>query len=414
MFDDPDMPDFDAMSQDELIAWLEKLAQQQRDKAAESSPDKATDSKAQAAQRPPDAAAEAWRAGLTGDESLRPARSPRAKYAFHSERQLDDEDDDETPTALPVIAESGSDDTTDPLTWLEDRTTEAESGKIAVGAERVDRGDFPDHLEDLGSAAELEDPLEWLDSLANEVSAAAQAFAPGGDLGAPEDKSDDAYEDDAIDEDESLYSQRIGEPVAFPEALMGLDEPLVDEFGTQSMAPLPDFLVPVADVPASDREPLVESARADSVPPSAPASPKLHDSLTHAFLMQDQQAELEAWYAERLRAVAAAGDTASQPAGAPAPGAEALKPPPPGLAAGFNTARGKIAAGKLEEALGDYETLLRANIGLGLVVSDMQWLIQQAQHQDNPAVHCVLGDALMRQGQLQQALDVYRHALKLL
>ncbi len=411
MFDDPDMPDLDSMSQDELVVWLEQQAQQQRDKAAESSPDKAMDNKAQAAQRLPDAAGEAWGAGLAGDESLLPARSPRAKYVFHSEQQLDDEDDDETPTALPVIAESGSDDTTDPLTWLEDRTTEAESRKIAAGAEGVDRGESTGQLEDLGSAAELEDPLKWLDSLANEVSAAAQAFAPGGDMEAPEDNSDDAYEDDAIDEDESLYSQRVGEPAPFPEALIGLDEPLVDEFSTQSMAPLPDFLVPAADAPASDREPLVESARAESVPPSAPET---YDSLTHAFLMQDQQAELEAWYAERLRAVAAAGDTANQPAGASAPGAESLKPPPPGLAAGFNTARAKIAAGKLEEALGDYETLLRANIGLDLVVSDMQWLIKQAQHQDNPAVHCVLGDALMRQGQLQQALDVYRHALKLL
>ena len=215
MFDDPHMPDLDSMSQDELIVWLEQQAQQQRDKAAESSPDKAMDNKAQAAQRLPDAAAEAWGAGLADDESLLPARSPRAKYVFHSEQQLDDEDDDETPTALPVIAESGSDDTTDPLTWLEDRTTEAQSRKNAAGAEGVDRDVSPGQLEDLGSAAELEDPLKWLDSLAHEVSAAAQAFAPGGDLGAPADNSDDAYEDDAIDEDESLYSQRVGEPAPF-------------------------------------------------------------------------------------------------------------------------------------------------------------------------------------------------------
>lgn len=411
MFHDPNMPDFDAMSQDELIAWLEKLAQRQRDEAAEIAPDSEADSKAQADQRLPDAAEEAWNAGLAGAETLRPARSPRAKYPLPSEQQLDDEDDDETPTALPAIGESGSDDTTDPLTWLEDRTTEAESRKIAASAERLDRDDAPDLLGDLESAAELDDPLEWLDSLANEVSETAQAFAPGVDLGAPEDNSDDAYEDDASYEDESLYSQRSGESVAFPEALMDLDEPIAEEFSTQSMAPVPDFLVPAADAPASDSEPLVESARADSIPPSAPET---YDSLTHAFLMQDQQAELEAWYAQRLRAVAAAGDTASQPAGAPTQGAEALKPPPPGLAAGFNTARGKIAAGKLEEALGDYETLLRANIGLDLVVSDMQWLIKQVQHRGNPAVHRVLGDALMRQGQLQQALDVYRHALKLL
>lgn len=417
MFHDSSMPDFDSMSQDELIAWLETLAKRQRDEASKSSPDYETDINDDDAQLLPEAAQEEWSEWLEDDEALQQETPPAAEKLLQPEQELDEEDDDETPTALTTIGDSGSDDTTDPLTWLEDIATEAEPGEIAASAELADLDEAPDHLADPEIAAELEDPLDWLDSLASEVSEAAADISQNVAAGTVEQNIDDAYEGaetaDTIEdsEDESLYSGRVGESMAFPESLIGLDETVDDEFNTQSMAPLPDFLVPAADAPESDLEPLVESQSADNVAPSTPAP---YDSLTHAFLVQNQQAELEAWYAERLRAVAAAGDTASQPTGTPASRLEALKMPPPGLRAGFKTARGKIAEGKMEEALGDYETLLRANIGLDLVVSDMQWLIKQARHRDNPAVHRVLGDALMRQGQLQQALDAYRHALKLL
>ena len=421
MFHDSDMPDFDSMSQDELIAWLETLAKRQRDDAGESSPDYAADINADINADDDrlltEAAQEEWSEWLEDDEALQQETPPIAEKPLQPAqelRELDEEDDDETPTTLTTIGDSGSDDTTDPLTWLEDMATEAEPGAIPALA---DLDEVPDHLDDLDIAADLEDPLDWLESLASEVSEAAEDIGQNVAAGAVAQHIDDAYEGaDTGDtaepiedsEDESLYSGRVGESLAFPESLTGLDEPVADEFNTQSMAPLPDFLVPAPD---SDPEPPIESQSADSVPPAEPAP---YDSLTHAFLMQNQQAQLEAWYAERLRTVAAAGDTASQPPGTPAASPEALKMPPPGLRAGFKTARGKIAEGKVEEALGDYETLLRANIGLDLVVSDMQWLIKQARHRDNPAVHRVLGDALMRQGQLQRALDAYRHALKLL
>ncbi len=411
MFHDSDMPDFDSMSQDELIAWLETLAKRQRDEAADSSPDYDVDINAGDAQLLPEVAREEWSEWLEDDETLQQETPPTAEKPLQPAQELqelDEEDDDETPTALTTIGDSGSDDTTDPLTWLEDMATEAESAEIPAGAALADLDEVPDHLDGPEIAAALGDPLDWLESLASEVSEAAEDIDQNVAAGAVEHNIDDTAEPFEDSEDESLFSGHVGESLAFPESLMGLDETVADEFNTQSMAPLPDFLVPTPD---SDREPPTESQGADSVPPAAPEP---YDSLTHAFLVQNQQAQLEAWYAERLRVVAAVGDTASQPTETSASPPEALKMPPPGLRAGFKTARGKIAEGKVEEALDDYETLLRANIGLDLVVSDMQWLIKQARHRDNPAVHRVLGDALMRQGQLQQALDAYRHALKLL
>ncbi len=411
MFHDSDMPDFDSMSQDELIAWLETLAKRQRDEAADGSPDYDADINENDAQLLPEVAREEWSEWLEDDDALQQETPPTAEKPLQPAQELqelDEEDDDETPTALTTIGDSGSDDTTDPLTWLEDMATEAEPAEIPAGAALADLDEVPDHLDDPEIAAVLGDPLDWLESLASEVSEAAEDIDQNVAAGAVEHNIDDTAEPFEDSEDESLFSGRVGESLAFPESLMGLDETVADEFNTQSMAPLPDFLVPA---PESDREPPIESQSADSVPPAA-SEP--YDSLTHAFLVQNQQAQLEAWYAERLRVVAAVGDTASKPTETPASRPEALKMPPPGLRAGFKTARGKIAEGKIEEALGDYETLLRANIGLDLVVSDMQWLIKQARHRDNPAVHRVLGDALMRQGQLQQALDAYRHALKLL
>ncbi len=63
-----------------------------------------------------------------------------------------------------------------------------------------------------------------------------------------------------------------------------------------------------------------------------------------------------------------------------------------------------IAAG-----LSVYEGLIRANAAIDEVVNDLQSLVRQ--HRNNPAVYRVLGDGLMRQGKLQQALDTYREAL---
>ena len=41
-------------------------------------------------------------------------------------------------------------------------------------------------------------------------------------------------------------------------------------------------------------------------------------------------------------------------------------------------------------------------------------VLKKKDHKDNAAAHRVLGDALMRQGKLQEALNTYRRALNLL
>ncbi len=72
-------------------------------------------------------------------------------------------------------------------------------------------------------------------------------------------------------------------------------------------------------------------------------------------------------------------------------------------------ARRHISSGNVAGGLIEYESIIRANKALDLVVNDLTQLVEQ--HKDNPAVYRVLGDGLMRQGKLQGALDTYRRAL---
>ena len=395
MIQNPDFPDFDSMSQDELIQWLEMLARRHGDEAVDAeddydsaledlSPDLLNDDE--------------WNAWIEADDDLQQETPPIRAPQLHALPDLEDDDDDETPTSLPVIDEAGSDDTTDPLTELDDLMI---LDNPAVGE--------PAAADARRSVDELEDPLEWLESLASEVSETAredQAASAVDDVGALDD-IDDAWEDDErLDdaEDQSIYAHGLREGAAFLESLEGVADAGDDEYSTQSMAPVPDELLPV-------REPDDAVAELGILAEAPP--PPARDNLMQAFLLQDHQADLEAWYEARLRAVAGGSDTAQRSPDQPGPDLSALAPPPPGLAAGFNSARGKLADGRLSEALSDYETLLRANIGLDLVVGDMRWLLARAQYRGNASVHRVLGDALMRQGHLQDALDIYRHALTL-
>lgn len=413
MIEDANSPDFDAMSQDEVIAWLETMAGRNRGESTQSAPDFDAELKRQDLQLLPEAQdLGEWSDWLDSDETLQQDRPTKSDSALPTEHEPDE---DETPTAMTSFDDSGSDETTDPLTWSEERQSAPDSVRAAShkAGREADRPDAP-------AAAELEDPLEWLDSLANEVSEASEEFAPSLDAAAAQQNIDlpeqalDSKEGYVAGEDESLYSQPAAE-ATFPDALTDQGEPIDVEFGTQSMAPLPDFMAPApAEPEPTDSNPPSEASHPSEANES---SSRPVDALTQAFMLQDQQAELEAWYAERLRAIA----TADEPAHIgengelePLRATMSLKQPPPGLAAGFNSARGKLEAGKLDEALGDYETLLRANIGLDLVVGDLQWLLTQAPYQNKPAVHRVLGDALMRRDDLQQALDAYRQALRLL
>lgn len=99
-----------------------------------------------------------------------------------------------------------------------------------------------------------------------------------------------------------------------------------------------------------------------------------------------------------------------------APVASIIPTPPPAadVSAAIKTAQDKIASDDLDGALVEYESVVRANSGLDIVVNDLQKLTKDNTHKKNPAVYRVLGDAMMRKGDLQDALDVYRRALNLL
>lgn len=98
------------------------------------------------------------------------------------------------------------------------------------------------------------------------------------------------------------------------------------------------------------------------------------------------------------------------PAAVPA-STSAMPRPQPAVTgtASLETARARSKAGDLEASLKEYETLIRANVQIDDIVDDLTSLAKL--HRGHPIVYRVLGDGLMRQGRLQEALDTYREAL---
>ena len=385
MSEDSKLPDFDSMSQEELIEWLRQLAQEHSEPASEFIDHYSPDQDAPDEDEPQDE----WSDWLDDTEPLTPLGGFALGVEFEGDIPVDMtmlHDDDTAPTAS--------------MDWLDELTAD-EMGDDLPDFNGLRPGDQPAAALDSGLAArEDDDPLEWLEA------------APGGNPGhnnPPDsreagDDFDETYEDDEqLDdlEDESLYQSGAERSQEILNSLLGLIDREAEKYSTQSMAPVPEGEAAKAPAPA-------ESADPQPAPPGERV-----DELPRAFLLQNREADLEAWYAERLRDIAAPGDRRSHAPDLP-PLMKPTKPPPPGLAAAINSARGKVKADDLPAALLDYETLLTTSAGLEWVVSDMRELIAQSQYKGVPSLHRVLGDALMRQDRLEAALDVYRHALSLL
>jgi hypothetical protein len=106
-----------------------------------------------------------------------------------------------------------------------------------------------------------------------------------------------------------------------------------------------------------------------------------------------------------------------EPVAPPAPPVRPTPPPPAPVrvapvapsSAAITEARRLQQSGDLVGSLAQYEGLIRGMVDLDDVVDDLSSLA--SKHRDNPAIFRVLGDGLMRQGKLQQALDTYRQAL---
>lgn len=389
MFEDSELPDFDSMSQEELIEWLEQLAKSHGAAASEFIDDYDYDS--EEVDEKDSSQDDDWsdwlddtapgEATMESDENFR-ADAGLAPYDADPPVDLSLFDDEDTaPTAT--------------LDWLDEIIAAQNAAELPDFSNMRTAAQSSGNPHNLPGGDDEDDPLDWLNELdTNGIASGSNRAAD--DLDFPDDFDETWEDDETLDdlEDESLYSTGADNSASFLESLPGLEDREAEGHSTQSMAPVPDSEL-VAPPEIAETVTVASADRADS--------------LSSAFLVQDREADLEAWYAERLRAISAPEEAAPLPEPVK-PG----KPPPPGLAAAINSARGKVKADRLPDAILDYETLLGTTAGLQWVVFDMRELIAQEKFRDNPSVHRVLGDAYMRQGQLDAALNVYRHALSLL
>lgn len=416
MFEDPELPDFDSMSQEELIKWLEELTKLQGAVSSDFT-DEADGAGDDYPEDDADKADETWTAWLDDTQSA----SPRPTEDDLNVGDNFADEDEETPVDLARFdhQDSGPLDA-EAMAWLAEISAAETEEELPEITDYRPPAPPPENLDELLAQGAQEDPLEWLDSLSNrnagprlplashsEPAKAHEDAAFDADAGAD---FDDAYEDDeTLDDldDESLYTRRPDNSAAVLDSIMGMTDREGEEYSTQSMAPVPDNAEPPEKAESSAA---LAEARIAQPEQAAPAV----DGLTQAFMLGERPVDLETWYINRLREIAAGEAPPPQPAATPTPVAAAAKPPPPGLAAAIYSARGKVEANELRAALADYETLLRTSAGLEWVIGDMRGLIAQEKYRRNPSVHRVLGDAFMRQGRLDAALDVYRHALTLL
>lgn len=207
--------------------------------------------------------------------------------------------------------------------------------------------------------------------------------------------------------------------------------PVVEEPEEPITASVPDWLrdqMPAEQADVFSADLFLDTDEA-AEPVAEAASGELPDWLREAGLDTEDEIEIPAWLTETLEtnetpAVAAApppAPSAPIPTPAPAPVPVAASPAPivPAVAninvsEMLGQARSTFQAGQFEESVQAYEAVIRANAGLDAVVEDLSGYIKNEAHKSNPALYRVLGDGLMRQGKLQQALDTYRKALNLL
>ena len=174
-----------------------------------------------------------------------------------------------------------------------------------------------------------------------------------------------------------------------------------DPFGASSadldMADLPDWLRPAEPEPAAPVPTPAPVAPPVLAAPPAPPAPKPVTPDVRDF-----------WGAAQSIAQTMPAAKADIPPAAPPP---APKPTPVTAdhSQRLQQARALVAQGQYRESLTHYQSLVDSEAALDTVIGDMQGIVQ-AQPTD-PGARRLLGDAHLRKGNLQDALDSYRQAL---
>ncbi len=293
--------------------------------------------------------------------------------------------------------------------------------------------DMPDWLkEEVGAHSDLD-----LDSIFASTESAAEAVAPALPPTPPAvaageievDHSDPWVE--AFDHEQGIITLSDAPPAPPAAKLEEAELEPEEELAAGQPESVPDWM---SETPVAVEEEVIEPGEMpdwlhESAPDAAPVSTDEMPDWLKEVGAEVEPHEIPDWLKETADteeqpavpapAPAAATVTTVAPVSQPAP-ATAISPVPVPLAVALsdteaatvlNNARGQVEA-NVDAGLLEYEKLVRANARLDDAVNDLSALVKK--HEKNPAVYRVLGDGLMRTGQLQAALDTYRKALNLL
>jgi hypothetical protein len=227
------------------------------------------------------------------------------------------------------------------------------------------------------------------------AQAATTAPVPTGDM---PDLGDLSFEEEeALPELSDLPGTSSGElPVWLREQILDEDSAEIEipdwlrEAGITDVTDVPDWLTESI----TTEEPIVEPIRATTSAPTV-IIPAVQQPATPAIPAQQPAAQQPV-------------QTAVSPAYVPVTAASI------NVQETLTAARTGVREGNVEVALQSYEAVVRSNQSIEDVISDLNSLTRDENYKSNPAVYRVLGDGLMRTGNLQEALNTYRKALNML
>jgi tetratricopeptide (TPR) repeat protein len=276
-----------------------------------------------------------------------------------------------------------------------------------------------------------EEALAWLEGLAagkeEELRAQAEAEAEARMaeiMGRPKPEEAVAEEAVAPEAEEVFGWTAFGEPEMPPEAVVAEEAAPKEAFGWTAFgepeAP-PEAAVAVEEVPSEVEEALpeeipipeaalpVEEVAVTEIPPEAEVAPApIIEEIPMMPEMEIPQPVEEAPSMEARPPKVPTVEAVAEPFAAER---AYLKEHPRDYEARLALARGLWQVGEKEEALEAYSRVVRAGKFLETIIVELEEYLEQWP---DVATQRVLGDAYMKGGRLEEALDLYRHALEAL